>query len=113
MQLTYSELPGVVTQVVLIEAAQAGIKTIGICKAHKSLKNSDWREAPPSLFADERDASPWRRKERDGFPSIWRVGEESGIGAGCGNTGQFQIHTGDGLEPGVWRLKAKHWEKLA
>lgn len=50
--------------------------------------------------------------EEDGWPRIWRVCEEAGVSAGCGNYGQHQLRYAHGMELGVYRRHHQTWKKI-
>ena len=100
--MKFRDEPDFLTQILLIEAFAVGIKTIAICKESKRVKSSvGFPYINYSVFSDE---------ETGGWPAAWRAAENSGMYAGCGNSGQAQIR--EQLPPSVWKLVKDEWRKV-
>ena len=97
------------TQSFLEECGRQDIKRVSIGKktdlieSAKSWGSSGSFGCSGSIFADER---------KDGWPAIWRVAELTGVGGGCGNSGQYQVKRDAPLMEGVYELKGKVWRKI-
>lgn len=106
MNLTYKDEPDLLSQIILIECAKAGVKRVAICCTDAGIPSSMSFPFGPShsIFANERTET--------GIPSIWNVAYETGLNAGCGNADQYQIDTGGMIEPGAWQLRGSTWHRV-
>lgn len=98
-----------ITTKVLEECKKQGIKIVSIGKATDKIESAkEWSERTwgcrGSIFADEKD--------NHAYPAIWTVASKTGIGGGCGNTGQYQVDREANLMEGVWELKGNVWRKI-
>jgi len=89
------------TEEFLNSCTEHGIKVVSIGTETDLIKSS--KKFPfnhsGSIFADE---------EFNGWPAIWRVGEKTGVGDGCGNSGQHQSNN-ENLIEGVYALRDGKW----
>lgn len=93
------------TAEVLAVASEMGVEVVGIGRPHELLNNQKFPGSTRgSIF------TPHAARDSNGWPAAWKIAERTGIGYGCGNTGQHQIHSEqviDGVyrcENGVWTL---------
>ncbi len=90
---------------VLAIAEKYGETIVGINKSDERLVGSkDWdgRGMGHCLFAVGLDEG--------GYPNVWRIAEEAGIYAGCGNYNQAQI-IAECVVDGVYELRDGKWSR--
>jgi hypothetical protein len=93
------------TAAFLAKCSDVGMTIAGIGKVHELLDNEHWGAgASYSVFCHP-DA------RYDGWPAIWFVAKAMGIGAGCGNSGQYQADTSK-LIDGVYRCENGNWTRI-
>lgn len=92
------------TAEVLTIASEEGVEVVGLGRKHEILDTGNFPyDGGGSIFTPH-------AARINGWPAAWRIAERAGIGYGCGNTGQHQIHSEqviDGVyrcEDGVWSL---------
>jgi len=102
--MKFRDEPDFLTQIILIESLELGVKLISISKETKKIKSSigfPWIKG--SIFSDDNNGR---------WPAAWRIAENSGIYAGCGNSGQAQIRSDELPLPGVWKFVKGEWRKI-
>lgn len=83
-----------------------GITVAGVGKKHPKLGNEKWPFSPGRSVFCEKDA-----RTNDGWPAIWSVVNQLGIGDGAGNTGQHQADTSK-LIDGVYECRDGQWLRI-
>lgn len=82
-----------------------GVKCVSIGTPTDRIESAkNWSHGhSKNIFADDRG--------KDGWPAIWRIVEEAGIGGGCGNAGQHSANC-TRLVDGVYELKNGTWRQV-
>ncbi len=96
----------------LDSCGMAGLTKVSIAKRHKSIVETMGHPfgVTGSVFGIGPKSSGGGR-DPSGWPAIWGVVDELGIGDGCGNSMQHQADTSS-LIDGVYHLKNGVWEKV-
>jgi hypothetical protein len=96
------------TAILLDKAKSMGIKALGINKNSKKTQDSPWSKMHGyGIFAKE------KTDDGNGWPMVWRLAEDAGIYAGCGNNQQAQIKSDKSAQliDGIYELKKGIWIK--